>query len=146
MVVLAWLLAFKLGVQGVPRAYRGMQWLLSLLSSFPSVFSGGSISGGNSSTSGERDKGDVNTNIDTTSTSIDAILQQQPKKRRVLTQKCILCMDHLSASGSLPPPASTTCGHLFCLPCLTQWLELQPRCPVCRTPQLPQQVRILYNL
>lgn len=31
-------------------------------------------------------------------------------------------------------PVATTCGHLFCWPCLYEWLQIRFRpCPVCRT-------------
>ncbi|CAG8469758.1 23290_t:CDS:2 [Cetraspora pellucida] len=43
--------------------------------------------------------------------------------------ECNICFDTASA------PVLTLCGHLFCWPCLHQWLEAQsqnPLCPVCK--------------
>ncbi|KAK9764990.1 hypothetical protein K7432_007037 [Basidiobolus ranarum] len=42
---------------------------------------------------------------------------------------CNICFDAASY------PVLTLCGHLYCWPCLHQWLEAQPRnplCPVCK--------------
>ena len=148
MVVLAWLMAFKLGLQGVPQASRGLQWLY--------LYTGGA----------------QEEHVTVTTDKIDLSTQRQeqerrqqqgqgqleppppppPPPRRLLSRKCILCMDHITAAapaGSAPvpaPPTTTSCGHVFCHPCIVRWLAMQPRCPICRTPQQPQQVRILYNL
>ena len=50
----------------------------------------------------------------------------------------------------LEPIAAPTCEHAFCLPCITQWLERQPTCPVDRqnvqVSQLKPVPRILRNL
>ncbi|CAG8630115.1 151_t:CDS:2 [Ambispora gerdemannii] len=43
--------------------------------------------------------------------------------------ECNICFDTASS------PVLTLCGHLFCWPCLHQWLEVQsqnPLCPVCK--------------
>ncbi|RHZ71189.1 hypothetical protein Glove_261g30 [Diversispora epigaea] len=43
--------------------------------------------------------------------------------------ECNICFDTASS------PVLTLCGHLFCWPCLHQWLEAQsqnPLCPVCK--------------
>ncbi|ORX94568.1 hypothetical protein K493DRAFT_261337 [Basidiobolus meristosporus CBS 931.73] len=42
---------------------------------------------------------------------------------------CNICFDAVSY------PVLTLCGHLYCWPCLHQWIEAQPRnplCPVCK--------------
>ncbi|RUP50248.1 hypothetical protein BC936DRAFT_139870 [Jimgerdemannia flammicorona] len=42
---------------------------------------------------------------------------------------------HLSHFDTATNPVITLCGHLFCWPCLHQWLEQQaqnPLCPVCK--------------
>jgi len=42
---------------------------------------------------------------------------------------CTICRELLVATHTL------ACGHMFCGPCLAQWLEVQahPSCPSCRT-------------
>ncbi|KAI8871458.1 hypothetical protein GQ42DRAFT_154461 [Ramicandelaber brevisporus] len=39
---------------------------------------------------------------------------------------CNICFDTANH------PVLTVCGHLFCWPCLHQWLVTQPSCPVCK--------------
>lgn len=39
--------------------------------------------------------------------------------------KCAICSDPLIN------PYSTPCDHTFCLTCITQWIEVNDRCPVC---------------
>ena len=41
-------------------------------------------------------------------------------------RKCTLCLEPMR------DPAATTCGHVFCWSCVTEWLREQPMCPLCR--------------
>ncbi|KAF2857405.1 hypothetical protein K470DRAFT_260839 [Piedraia hortae CBS 480.64] len=49
-------------------------------------------------------------------------------------RKCTLCLE------ALKDPAATTCGHVFCWTCITDWLRQQPLCPLCRQTALVQHV------
>ncbi|KAJ6229048.1 hypothetical protein M0813_08548 [Anaeramoeba flamelloides] len=43
--------------------------------------------------------------------------------------KCGICFD------TSVEPVLTSCGHLFCWPCLSQWLQIGKRtCPICKNP------------
>ncbi|KAL0241021.1 hypothetical protein GEMRC1_006257 [Eukaryota sp. GEM-RC1] len=39
---------------------------------------------------------------------------------------CVICESLFKDACSLP------CGHCFCLPCITKWIELNQSCPFCR--------------
>ncbi|RRT45255.1 hypothetical protein B296_00038160 [Ensete ventricosum] len=39
---------------------------------------------------------------------------------------CPVCMD------ALVEPASTICGHIFCLKCIKVSVQAQKKCPTCR--------------
>lgn len=41
-------------------------------------------------------------------------------------RKCTLCLD------AMKDPSVTTCGHVFCWTCVTDWLREQAMCPLCR--------------
>lgn len=47
-------------------------------------------------------------------------------------RKCTLCLEPMK------DPAATTCGHVFCWTCVTEWLREQPMCPLCRQGALAQ--------
>lgn len=49
-------------------------------------------------------------------------------------RKCTLCLEPMK------DPSSTTCGHVFCWTCVTDWLREQPMCPLCRQSALVQHV------
>ncbi|KAF1824155.1 uncharacterized protein K489DRAFT_369073 [Dissoconium aciculare CBS 342.82] len=49
-------------------------------------------------------------------------------------RKCTLCLE------GMKDPSVTTCGHVFCWSCVTEWLREQPMCPLCRQSALPQHV------
>ncbi|GAB1735487.1 hypothetical protein NU219Hw_g3115t1 [Hortaea werneckii] len=49
-------------------------------------------------------------------------------------RKCTLCLEPMK------DPSVTTCGHVFCWQCVTDWLREQPMCPLCRQSSLVQHV------
>lgn len=49
-------------------------------------------------------------------------------------RKCTLCLEPMK------DPSVTTCGHVFCWTCVTEWLREQPMCPLCRQNALSQHV------
>ena len=49
-------------------------------------------------------------------------------------RKCTLCLEPMK------DPSVTTCGHVFCWTCVTDWLREQPMCPLCRQSALMQHV------
>ncbi|GAB9475370.1 hypothetical protein Gpo141_00012469, partial [Globisporangium polare] len=42
------------------------------------------------------------------------------------TFDCNICLDTVAS------PVVTLCGHLYCWPCLYQWMESRSECPVCK--------------
>lgn len=49
-------------------------------------------------------------------------------------RKCTLCLE------ALKDPSVTTCGHVFCWQCVSDWLREQPMCPLCRQSARVQHV------
>lgn len=50
-------------------------------------------------------------------------------QERLQKPVCAICQENMkwgTISTKLP------CGHMYCTPCIKQWLELQRSCPVCR--------------
>jgi Ring finger domain len=44
------------------------------------------------------------------------------------------------------PAAPTSCGHVFCWRCLSQWVStIRPECPLCRAECRPQDIVALHN-
>lgn len=50
------------------------------------------------------------------------------------TRKCTLCLDKMK------DPSVTTCGHVFCWTCISDWAREKPECPLCRQSCLVQHV------
>ncbi|KAH7391716.1 Pex12 amino terminal region-domain-containing protein [Pyrenochaeta sp. MPI-SDFR-AT-0127] len=50
------------------------------------------------------------------------------------TRKCTLCLDEMK------DPSVTTCGHVFCWTCISDWAREKPECPLCRQSCLVQHV------
>lgn len=60
-------------------------------------------------------------------------------KNRQSDKTCLLCLDIRSNTSS------TLCGHLFCWNCIVEYLQLNPKCPVCRSKCLVENVIHLAN-
>ncbi|MCJ1357332.1 MAG: peroxisome biogenesis factor 10 [Icmadophila ericetorum] len=49
-------------------------------------------------------------------------------------RKCTLCLE------AMKDPSVTTCGHVFCWTCITDWIKEKPECPLCRQAIMSQHV------
>ncbi|CAO2648735.1 Nn.00g096840.m01.CDS01 [Neocucurbitaria sp. VM-36] len=49
-------------------------------------------------------------------------------------RKCTLCLEEMK------DPSVTTCGHVFCWTCISDWAREKPECPLCRQSCLVQHV------
>ncbi|KAF2255234.1 hypothetical protein BU26DRAFT_514985 [Trematosphaeria pertusa] len=49
-------------------------------------------------------------------------------------RKCTLCLE------GMRDPSVTTCGHVFCWVCISDWAREKPECPLCRQSCLVQHV------
>lgn len=49
-------------------------------------------------------------------------------------RKCTLCLE------AYKDPSVTTCGHVFCWECVTDWVREKPECPLCRQSISAQKV------
>ncbi|KAF2112808.1 Pex12 amino terminal region-domain-containing protein [Lophiotrema nucula] len=49
-------------------------------------------------------------------------------------RKCTLCLE------AMKDPSVTTCGHVFCWTCISDWAREKPECPLCRQSCLVQHV------
>ncbi|XP_069775725.1 E3 ubiquitin-protein ligase RNF5-like isoform X2 [Narcine bancroftii] len=59
-----------------------------------------------------------------------------------VTFECNICLD------TAKDAVISLCGHLFCWPCLHQWLDMRPdrqECPVCKAGISPEKVIPLYG-
>lgn len=62
----------------------------------------------------------------------------QPQQSETLP-KCVLCLEVRHDTCTTP------CGHLFCWPCIMDWLDQKEECPVCREPMHKSNVVYLMN-
>ena len=49
-------------------------------------------------------------------------------------RKCTLCLEEMK------DPSVTTCGHVFCWTCISDWAREKPECPLCRQSCLVQHL------
>ncbi|KAF2644164.1 hypothetical protein P280DRAFT_466834 [Massarina eburnea CBS 473.64] len=49
-------------------------------------------------------------------------------------RKCTLCLE------GMKDPSVTTCGHVFCWACISDWAREKPECPLCRQSCLVQHL------
>ncbi|KAH7132456.1 Pex12 amino terminal region-domain-containing protein [Dendryphion nanum] len=49
-------------------------------------------------------------------------------------RKCTLCLEEMK------DPSVTTCGHVFCWTCISDWAREKPECPLCRQSCLAQHI------
>lgn len=79
---------------------------------------------------------------ETTSTSTEGGATEGEETRDERTFECNICLD------TARDAVVSLCGHLFCWPCLHQWLDTRPNnqvCPVCKAAINKEKVIPLYG-
>jgi E3 ubiquitin-protein ligase RNF5 len=72
----------------------------------------------------------------------EQLLQQQQQQQQGGSFDCNICLELAQ------DPVVTLCGHLFCWPCLYQWLQMHSicqECPVCKASVEEERVIPLYG-
>lgn len=72
----------------------------------------------------------------------DAPTEEDDDKRNESIYECTICLE------TAKDAVVSMCGHLFCWPCLHQWLETRPTrqlCPVCKAAISKDKVIPLYG-
>lgn len=64
-------------------------------------------------------------------------------KEKVLVHACPICFKQFDSEGAADVVA-TSCGHLFCAPCITTSIKGSPHCPLCNTLVLVNDFRKIY--
>lgn len=66
-------------------------------------------------------------------------IQSTNQSTTEMMPKCILCL------AERYDTCATVCGHLFCWPCIMNWLDQKEECPVCREPTKKSTIVYLMN-
>eukprot|EP00051_Salpingoeca_urceolata_P031983 m.13765 g.13765 ORF g.13765 m.13765 type:complete len:209 (+) comp4651_c1_seq1:200-826(+) len=69
----------------------------------------------------------------------DGCTEHPPSNDASTMFECNICLDTASE------PVVTKCGHLYCWPCLHEWLERSKTCPVCKSCVTADAVIPLYS-
>ncbi|KAI0360415.1 hypothetical protein OH77DRAFT_680634 [Trametes cingulata] len=64
--------------------------------------------------------------------------EQPPPSAGTLALSCPICLESAST------PTATSCGHIFCAPCVRSALRVDRSCPVCRASAHPRDLRKLF--
>lgn len=73
---------------------------------------------------------------------VDSEVSEEKKNSRGVDFECNICLDLAEE------PVVTSCGHLFCWPCLYQWLNLHcshRECPVCKGEVIESTITPVYG-
>ena len=63
---------------------------------------------------------------------------------RHLKQTCVICFEKVPSTNSARAKR-LTCGHAFHFRCIIKWYENSDDCPICRKPQIKDDLIIFKN-
>lgn len=63
--------------------------------------------------------------------------------RDEVDSNCAICFEQITSNGPHRLVA-LRCGHLFGSSCATQWINLQPKCPICKEPGVIGDIRPIF--